>query len=304
MSLVPHATELLFALGLGDRVVGVTHGCDHPEGARGLPRVTSSALPDGLDAAGIDAAVSGLAREGAASDRLDADLLERLRPDLVITQALCSVCAVSHDEVVAIARGLPGPPQVLALDPHTFGETLEDVAVVAAVCDVPEAGAALRRAIGTRVDRVRVAVRGAVRPRVAAVEWFDPVYVAGHWTPQLVELAGGTDLLGLPGERSARTDWDELALLRPEVVVCMPCGYDARRSLAEALPRAERLWQGDPRRVVAVDASGLFARPGPRLVDGLELLAHVLHPDRVPAPAADVLDVPRATTRARRGAPA
>lgn len=301
MSLVPHATELLFALGLGDRVVGVTHGCDHPEAARRLPRVTSSALPDGLDAAGIDAAVSELSRAGAASDRLDAELLERLAPDLVVTQALCSVCAVSHEEVLALTRGLPGPPEVLSLDPHTFGETLEDIAVVAAVCDVSEAGAALRRAIGTRVDRIRVAVRGADRPRVAAVEWFDPVYVAGHWTPQLIELAGGTDLLGLPGERSARTTWDELSLLRPEVVLCMPCGYDARRSLAEALPRADRLWQGDPRRVVAVDASGLFARPGPRLVDGLELLAHVLHPDRVPAPSAIALDVPRATSRAPRG---
>ncbi|MDO9408669.1 ABC transporter substrate-binding protein [Patulibacter sp.] len=302
VSLVPHATELLFALGLGDRVVGVSHECDHPAAARDLPQVTSSALPAGLDAAGIDAAVRQLAAAGGGSNRLDVDLLERLRPDLVVTQALCTVCAVSHDEVVALCREMPGTPEVLALDPHTFGETLEDVAAVAAVCHVPDAGAALRRAIGTRVDRVRVAVRGADRPRVAAVEWFDPVYVAGHWTPQLIELAGGTDLLGLPGERSARTTFEELALLRPEVVVCMPCGYDAERSLAEAVPRAERLWEGGPRRVVAVDASGLFARPGPRLVDGLELLAHVLHPDRVPAPAADVLDVPRAATSRRRAA--
>lgn len=292
MSLVPHATELLFALGLGDRVVGVTHECDHPAGARELPRVTSSVLPPGLDAGGIDAAVRRLAREGASPNRLDASLLEELRPDLVITQELCAVCAVSHDDVLALTADLPGPPDVVSLDPHTFGETLDDVRTVAAICDVPEAGSALLREIGTRVDRVRVAVRDAPRPRVAAIEWFDPVYAAGHWTPQLIEMAGGTDLLGLPGEHSARTTWEEIAMLRPDVVVCTPCGYDAPRSREEALPHAARLWASGPRRVVAVDASGLFSRPGPRLVDALETLAHVLHPDRVPPPAGLVLDVP------------
>lgn len=297
MSLVPHATELLFALGLGDRVVGVTHECDHPAAARELPRVTESVLPPGLDAGGIDAAVRALAREGSSPNRLDAGLLEELRPDLIVTQELCAVCAVSHDDVVALTATLPGPPDVVALDPHTFGETLDDVRTISAVCDVREAGAALLRAIGTRVDRVRIAVRDAPRPRVAAVERFDPVYAAGHWTPQLIEMAGGTDLLGLPGEHSARTTWEELALLRPEVVVCVPCGYDAPRSREEARPHADRLWAGDPRRVVAVDASGLFSRPGPRLVEGLETLAHVLHPDRVPAPPGLVLDVPWARGR-------
>jgi iron complex transport system substrate-binding protein len=300
VSLVPHATELLFALGLGDRVVGVTHECDHPAAARMLPRVTASRLPDGLDARGIDAAVSAFAREGTSPNRLDADLLERLRPDLVITQELCAVCAVSHDDVVALTSGMPGPPDVLALDPHTFGETLDDVRTVAAVCDVRDAGADLVRSIGGRVDRVRVAVRGAGAPRVAAVEWLDPVYAAGHWTPQLIEMAGGVDVLGLPGEHSARTTWEELEALRLELVVCLPCGYDAEGSLVEAGPFADRLWATGARRVVAVDAAGLFSRPGPRLVDGLETLAHALHPDRVAAAPGLVLDVPRAGRPATR----
>lgn len=294
MSLVPHATELLFALGLGDRVVGVTHECDHPAPARRLPQVTRPLLPAGLDQAGIDAAVRALASDGSGADRLDAGLLEELRPDLVITQELCAVCAVSHDDVVRLTAHLPGPPDVLALDPHTFGETLDDVRTVAALCDVRDAGAALLRRIGTEVDRVRIAVRGADRPRVAAVEWFRPVYAAGHWTPQLVEMAGGADLLGLPGEHSARTTWEELAALRPDVVVCLPCGYDAAASRAQAAPYAERLWATGATRVVAVDASGLFSRPGPRLVEGLTTLAHALHPDRVPRAPGAVLDVPRA----------
>lgn len=294
VSLVPHATELLFALGLGDRVVGVTHECDHPAEALERPRVTSSVLSAGLDAAGIDAAVRALAHEGSAPNRLDAERLLDLRPDLVITQQLCAVCAVSHDDVVALTAGLPGPPDVLALDPHTFGETLDDVRTVAHVAGVREAGDRLLREIGAATDRVRVAVRGAERPRVAAIEWFDPVYAAGHWTPQLIEMAGGVDLLGLPGEHSARATWEDVALLRPDVVVCMPCGYDAERSRAEAVPHAARLWATGARRVVAVDASGLFSRPGPRLAEGLATLAHALHPDRVPEAPGLVLDVPRA----------
>ncbi|MEV4419629.1 cobalamin-binding protein [Patulibacter sp. NPDC049589] len=292
VSLVPHATELLFALGLGDRVVGVTHECDHPAAARSLPRVTSSVLPAGLDAAGIDAAVSALARAGGSPNRLDADALEELRPDLIITQELCAVCAVSHDDVLALTADLPGPPDVLSLDPHTFGETLDDVRMLAALCDVREAGDALLREIGGRVDRVRIALRAADRPRVAAIEWFDPVYAAGHWTPQLVEMAGGIDLLGLPGEHSARTTWEDVALLRPDVVVCMPCGYDAERSRAEALPHLARLRATGAGRIVAVDASGLFSRPGPRLVAGLETLAHALHPNLVASAPGLVLDLP------------
>lgn len=294
VSLVPHATELLFALGLGDRVVGVTHECDHPAAARDLPRVSTDVLPPGLDAAGIDAAVRALAHEGSGPGRLDADRLLELRPDLVLTQRLCAVCAVSYDDVLALTAGLPGPPEVLALDPHTFGETLDDVRTVARVAGVPEAGDRLLREIGAAADRVRIAVRGVDRPRVAAVEWFAPVYAAGHWTPQLVEMAGGVDLLGLPGERSARTTWSEIELLRPDVVVCLPCGHDATRAREEAAAYADRLWGTGAGRVVAVDASGLFSRPGPRLVDGLATLAHALHPDRVPEAPGVVLDVPRA----------
>lgn len=293
VSLVPHATELLFALGVGDRVVGVTHECDHPAGALDLPRVTSTVLEPDLDARGIDDAVRALARDGSSPNRLDADLLEELRPDLIVTQELCAVCAVSHEDVVALTADLPGPPDVLALDPHTFGETLDDVRTLAGACGVPEAGAALLRAIGSRVDRVRIAVRGAERPRVAAIEWFDPVYSAGHWTPQLIELAGGIDLLGQPGEHSTRTTWEEIGLLRPDVVLCAPCGYDPARSLQEATPHAREAWGTGAHRVVAVDAAGLFSRPGPRLVDAIEVLAHVLHPGLVPSAPSPVLDLRR-----------
>jgi iron complex transport system substrate-binding protein len=298
VSLVPHATELLFALALGDRVVGVTHECDHPAAARALPQVTFSHLAAELDARGIDRAVSALAREGRSPNGLDAELLRDLRPDLVVTQELCAVCAVAHDDVVALTADLPGPPEVLALDPSTFGETLDDVRTVAGVCGVPDAGRELLRRIGSRTDRVRVAVRDAPRPRVVAVEWLDPVFVAGHWTPQLIDLAGGTDLLGLPGEHSTRARWEDLAMLGPDVVVCMPCGYDAARSLAEAIPHADQLWATGARRVVAVDANGLLTRPGPRLVDGLETLAHALHPGLVRDAPGAVLDVPRSTVPA------
>ncbi|MDX8153032.1 cobalamin-binding protein [Patulibacter brassicae] len=282
VSLVPHATELLFALGLGDRVVGVTHECDAPPEALGRRQVTADRLPPGLGPAEIDAAVRERTGEGEAIYRLDDDVLAELDPDLIVTQELCPVCAVSYDEVAAVARELPRCPEVVALDPHTFGETLGDVRTLAAICGVEDAGRALVDDISRRADDVRIAVRDAPRPRVAAVEWFDPVFVAGHWTPQLVEMAGGLDVCGNAGERSEVVTWEQLAAQQPEVVVCMPCGYDADRSLEEATPFADRLWATGAERVVVLDASAYFSRPGPRLVTGLELLAHVLHPDRVP----------------------
>jgi len=291
VSLVPSATETLFALGLGGEVVAVTHECDHPGEALDLPKVTRDVIGPGLPAGEIDRAVRDLTREGRSIYELDEDRLQALAPDLIVTQALCSVCAVSYEDVQAIARRMEPPPAVIALDPHTLGEVLGDIRTVAQATDTRDEGVALVQDAARRIDRVRLAVRGAEPVGVAALEWLDPVFVAGHWTPQLIESAGGIDLLGLPGEPSEQRTWQEVIAARPEVVVVMPCGYDAERALAEAEDYADELAAVKAARVVAVDASGSFSRPGPRLIDGLELLAHILHPDRVPDAPGEALEL-------------
>jgi iron complex transport system substrate-binding protein len=291
VSLVPHATELLFALGLGRQVVAVTHECDFPREALERPKVTRDVLPAGLSAGEIDAAVRERTLEGQAIYELDRAALEELEPDLIVTQELCPVCAVSYDEVAALAKELPSRPQVIALDPKTLGETLGDVRTLAQATDSRDRGVELIAQAAGRIDRVKLAVRGQRRVRVAALEWLDPVYVAGHWTPQMIELAGGEDVLGLPGEHSQVFPWKQVAAAQPEVVVVMPCGYDAERTREEALEHAEALSALGARRIVAVNASAYFSRPGPRLIDGLELLGHILHPERLRAAPAEVLEV-------------
>jgi iron complex transport system substrate-binding protein len=291
VSLVPHATELLFALGLADEVIAVTHECDHPPAAVTLPRVTRDVLPPGLSSGEIDAAVRARTAAGQSIYELDEALVASLEPDLIVTQALCPVCAVSYEDVAALAERMPRAPRVIALDPHTLGETLGDVRTLAQATGRRDAGVDLIARTAGRIDRVRLAVRGADRPRVAAIEWFDPIFVAGHWTPQLIELAGGEDVLGAPGERSETASWEALAAAAPQVVVAMPCGYDGPRARAEALAHARRLREVGADRVVAVDAAAYFSRPGPRLIDGLELLAHVLHPDLAPPPPARAFEV-------------
>jgi iron complex transport system substrate-binding protein len=291
VSLVPSATEMLFALGVGDAVTAVTHECDHPAAALELPKVTRDVIGPGLPPDEIDRAVRELTEQGRSIYELDEDALARLHPDLIVTQALCTVCAVSYDDVRAIADRLDPAPQVLSLDPHTLGEVLGDVRTLAQATDAKDAGVDLVLDAASRIDRVRLAVRAAEPVRVAALEWLDPVFVAGHWTPQLIEYAGGFDVLGLPGEHSAQSSWDEVRAAEPDVVVVMPCGYDADRALAEAETFAEELESLGARRIVAVDAAGLFSRPGPRLVDGIEVLAHILHPDRLPEAPATVNEV-------------
>jgi iron complex transport system substrate-binding protein len=282
VSLVPHATELCFALGLGAELTAVTHECDHPPAARELPRATRDTLAPGLSSAEIDVAVRERTARGESIYELDRSLLRELDPELIITQALCPVCAVSFEDVAALAGELPSRPRVIALDPHTLGESLADVRTIAQATGRRTEALALIARSAARIDRVRLAVRGARRPTVAALEWLDPVFVAGHWTPQLIEYAGGIDLLGSPGEHSRQLDWQTVAAAEPEVVVVMPCGYDALRSLHEARDHADRLTDLQANRIVAVDAAAYFSRPGPRLIDGLELLAHIFHPRRVP----------------------
>jgi iron complex transport system substrate-binding protein len=282
-SLVPSSTEVLFALGVGDSIVAVTHECDYPPAAAGLPKLTRSVIPEGLTAREIDTAVRERTQRGEALYELDEDVLRRLDVNLIVTQAVCEVCAVSFDDVRAVAERLPTKPRVISLDPSTLGEVLADLPRLAAAVGVEAAGRELADEAGRRIDAVREAVAGAPRPRVAALEWLDPVYVGGHWVPQMVDVAGGEDVLGFAGERSRTVEWDEVEAARPEVVLAMPCGLYAEGAAAETLRHRARLEALDAR-VVAVDAAAYFSRPGPRLVDGIELLGHLLHPHSVPAP--------------------
>ncbi|MCW3047030.1 MAG: cobalamin-binding protein [Solirubrobacterales bacterium] len=291
VSLVPHATELLFALGLGDDVVAVTHECDFPSRALELPQVTRDLLPQGLGPREIDAAVRERTEKGEAIYELDEERLRELEPDLIVTQELCPVCAVSIDDVRKVAGTIPSCPKVVSLDPKTLGETMGDIRTIAQATGTRDAALDLVARQRARIDRVRVAVKGAERVPVVAIEWFDPVFIAGHWTPQLIALAGGVDVLGFPGEHSEQATWETIAAASPRVVVCMPCGYDAPRSHQEAVAHSEALRTVGAERIVAVDASAYFSRPGPRLVDGLELLAHILHPERVPAADGVALEV-------------
>lgn len=283
-SLVPSATEILFALGLGDSVVAVTHECDYPPEAARLPQLTRSVVPEGLSSAEIDRAVRARTERAEALYELDEDVLRTLAVDLIVTQAVCEVCAVSFDDVRAAAERLPTKPQVVSLDPSTLAEVLADIPRLAAAAGVPEAGGRLAADGAGRIEAVRTAVEGAERPRVACLEWLDPVFVGGHWVPEMVELAGGEDVLGRPGDRSRTVDWAELERARPEVVVSMPCGLYAEQAAKETLERRDRLARLGASKVVAVDAAAYFSRPGPRLVEGTELLAWLLHPDRVEAP--------------------
>ena len=284
VSLVPSATETLFALGLGDEVIAVTHECDWPPEALDRPKITRDLIAPGLSAREIDAAVRERTDRGESIYELDADRLADLQPDLIVTQALCAVCAVSYDDVRAVAERIPSRPRVISLDPNTIGEALGDVRTLAEATDRRDEGVALVHDASMRIDRVRLAVRAARRPRVAALEWLDPPFVAGHWTPQLIDYAGGEDVLGLAGEPSEVTSWELVAAAEPDVVVVMPCGYDAPRAREEAETYRDRLDSLGAGQVVAVEAAAYFSRPGPRLVDGLELLAWLLHPDRFPEP--------------------
>lgn len=283
-SLVPSATELLFALGLGESVVGVTHECDFPAAASDLPHLTRTVIPDGLDAAAIDRAVRERTERGEALYELDADRLAELDPDLIVTQAVCEVCAVSFDDVTAVAAELPSHPRVMSLDPSTLADVLADAERLGAVTGARLPAERLLADARARLDQVRAAVAGVERPRTVALEWVDPPFVGGHWVPEMIALAGGRDVIGRAGHKSLTLDWEDIQASRPEAVICMPCGYDARRSAREAGDHRERLAGLGAATIVAVDAAAYFSRPGPRLVDGVELLAHALHPERMGAP--------------------
>src|SRR3954451_19246962 len=275
---------MLFALGVGDQVVGVTHEGDFPPEALDVDKVTRDRLPEGLGAHAVDAAGGSHTAAGVAIYALDAETLRDLQPDLIVTQALCAVCAVSADDVRAVAEEIHPVPSVLSLDPTTLGEVLAGARDLAAAAGVPDEGTRLVEHGAARIDLIREEVADAPRPPTVALEWLDPPFIGGHWVPQMIELAGGHDPLGFAGEKSRTASWEEIEAARPEVVVAMPCGYDAGRAADEARAYTDRLAALGRRRIVAVDAAASFSRPGPRLIEGLELLAHVLHPDRVAPP--------------------
>jgi iron complex transport system substrate-binding protein len=283
-SLVPSATEMLFALGLGDSVVAVTHECDFPAQARALPHLTRTVLGEGLNAREIDTAVKTAVGEGRALYELDEERLAELAPDLIVTQAICDVCAVSFEDVLEVSTRLPSRPRVLQQDPSTLGEMLEDVIRLGEATGLESEAHLVRSELEGRLASVRAAVSGARTPRVIALEWLDPPFVGGHWIPEMISIAGGEDVAGPPGLKSPEVAWGALSGLGPDVVIAMPCGWYVSESHDQALEHWTWIAKLGASRVYAVDAASTFSRPGPRLVDGVELLGHVLHPDLVDPP--------------------
>lgn len=276
VSLLPGATEIVAALGALDRLVGITHECDYPPGVSGHTRVTRTGVDTTAAPEVVDAQVRDLARTGAPLFTILEDRIAELAPDLLITQALCDVCAVSEHDVRAIAGHLRPTPRVVTVSATTLDGVLDDIRTVADALGIPHHGRTVVDGLTARLRAVHDVLKAAQapRPRVAVIEWVDPLFSGGHWIPDMVRRAGGRDVIAQPGAHSTTMSGDAIAEARPDVIIVAPCGYDVARA-AEA---AERLTVPAGVSVWAVDANGLFSRPGPRLVDGVETLAAVLHP--------------------------
>lgn len=285
VSLFPAATELVFALGAGDRLGGVTHECDHPEAARRLPRVTRGAI-DALDAgappAEVDAAVAAAAAGGGALFALDEARIAAIAPALILTQALCDVCAVREDDVRALAARLSPVPRVVTLAASTFDDVVASIGVVAAAIGAEDEGEELAAGIRVRLRSVHDTLKAAraPRPRVAVLEWTDPPYVAGHWVPDMVRRAGGADALAEAGAHSVRTTAEQVRHGAPDLLVLAPCGYDVERARLEGRRLLDHPDWGWARSLPAwaMDGNALTSRPGPRLCDGVETMARIFHP--------------------------
>jgi iron complex transport system substrate-binding protein len=288
-SLLPGATEILYRLGLGDQIVGVTHECDYPPEAKQKPVMVRSIIDsNGLTSSEIDRAVGAALQGGNALYTLDRQALREAAPDLILTQGLCDVCALDHQQVLDAARELPRLPEILALNPHSLTDLLTDIVRIGEATGHRAAAEALAGNLQRRIDHASSAEPYA-RPRVVCLEWFEPLYVAGHWVPEVVALAGGLDVLGRAGEASAKIEWHRVVDARPEVLLLMPCGFDTRRAAREATPlRQHKGWGELPAvktgNVFALNGNAYFSRPGPRLVDGLEILRRILHPGQFSNP--------------------
>ncbi|HVT64393.1 MAG TPA: ABC transporter substrate-binding protein [Mycobacteriales bacterium] len=281
VSLLPSATEILFAVGAGDDVAGVTFECDFPAEARTRRIVSTSALRPGMTPAEIDAEVRQRIGEGEDLYHLDEGALSEIAPDLVVTQDLCAVCAVDVSSVDAAMAHLGCNGKVLTIDPQTLDEVIASIVTIGASTGHEARARELAADSTERLAAVSAAVAGLARPKVAVVEWTDPPFCAGHWVPDMVATAGGAAVLGRPGENSQRISWDEIAEATPDLVVVAPCGYRLEGAVGLAEQAIEEGFTPPGVPVWAVDADAAYVRPGPRLVDGVEALAGVLHPDAV-----------------------
>ena len=306
VSLLPSATEILYALGVGDQVVGITHECDFPPEAAGKPALIKPRVDPTAAPAEIDRQVSELVARGESIYAVDADLLGSLAPDLIVTQDLCHVCAASPDDLASALSRFSCPPRVLTLTPHSLDDVWQDIIRAGEATNTRPRAESLAAELKARVQAVasvtaspnahassaaQTAAQSAVRLRVACLEWLDPLYVGGHWVPEMVAIAGGEDVLGRAGHPSFKVSADDVAHSNADVIVVMLCGYNAKRNAAEfQSAKIPQSWQNLPairnRRIFAVDANSHFSRPGPRLADGVELLVHLFDPSRCATPPA------------------
>jgi iron complex transport system substrate-binding protein len=291
VSLVPNATEIVCALGLADALVGVSHDCDFPPEIRGKPMLSQAIVGADTRSAATDRRVREALHRGTSLYHLDAEALARLHPHLILTQELCAVCAPSFSLVTKAAKLLDGDVKIVSLEPRCLGDVLDNIRLVGELTGTESRAQALVAGLTGRIEAVAARVTNAgtdahaPRPRVVCLEWLDPIYVGGHWLPEMVDAAGGVDVMGHAGQPSRLVEWSEVVSARPDIVVLMPCGYDVPRTRAElatltARPGWTALPAGQEGRVFLTDASSYFNRPGPRLVDGIEILASVLHPSR------------------------
>lgn len=288
-SFLPSATEIVYTLGLGDQLYGVTRSCDYPAEARTKPVVVYSILDDrGLSSSDIDRIVKEHAYNNQSVYRIDLEALQRAAPDLILTQELCDVCAVGYQDVLTQIRDLAKKPQVVSLNPTALEDVLRDILTVGEATGTADRAQATVAALRQRIETVRrQAAQTSTRPRVFCLEWMDPLFVSGHWMPEMVEIAGGLDGIGNHGTPSTRVSWEQVRDYQPEVVILMPCGADVSLTLSEldlvrALPGWSELLAVQDGRVYAVNAGAYFSRSGPRLVDGLELLAQIIQPELFP----------------------
>lgn len=281
-SLLPGATEIAYLLGLGDQIVGVTHECDYPHEARQKTIVVHSAIdPQRMSSAEIDQKVGELLQAGKGLYRIDEAAFRDAAPDVILTQGLCDVCALDYNDVVKAATRLTRAPAIVSLNPHSLNDVLDDIVRVGAATGRETGADKLACELRRRIEQIGYREPG-YRPRVVCLEWFDPLYVAGHWVPEMVALAGGRDVLGRAGEPSFKVEWQNVIDARPDVLLLMPCGFDTRRAVKESEPlRALPGWDELPavkrENVYAFNGSAYFSRPGPRLVNGLEILSRILH---------------------------
>ena len=311
-SFLPSATEMIYALGLEERLVGVTHECDFPSATQDKPIVVRAVLPvETMSQAEIDAAVSARMRDGQSLYQVDETLMRYLAPDLIVTQDLCQVCAPSGNEVAKLFQALDAKPEVLFLTPKSLEQVFDNIVSLGEAAGVVDRANTVVASFRARLEAVEKRARDAAsRPRVFCMEWLDPVYCSGHWVPEMVQIAGGEDALGRRGTDSVRISWRDVVDWAPEVLVVMPCGFHLADAAKEAASLCNRPgWTDIPAvkngRAFVVDASSYFARPGPRLCEGTELLAHLIHPDLFDwsGPRDAYRALPEAKSCAKCGAP-